>query len=340
MGNRHNLTLTNSYLSASIVLVKNEDVQDLKSPTAALTKDYLAATEYVKKSSSAANIIYYDTPLKCFEAVNRGDADITYANSYVAEQLLENPRLNRLAIVETVNLSDELCIGISYSVDPILLSVLNKAIHSISDTQLNGIIFEHTINEQPEINLEYLMYKNPSYLITILVGIFLATTGIMIIIIFIKNRHNKEIRKVAYLDSVTGIWNYNKFKVDALALLKNARNKEYAISYLDIYKFSYINDTFGYSVGDTILSEVAGQLKLAIKDTECCARISADNFVCLLEYESDDAMETRGLAFQRRVTSCWRRSTAALRYNSPTRFTKYPAERRIFLPRRKGRYRP
>jgi hypothetical protein len=26
-----------------------------------------------------------------FEAVNRGDADITYANSYVAEKLLQNP---------------------------------------------------------------------------------------------------------------------------------------------------------------------------------------------------------------------------------------------------------
>ncbi|HVI39805.1 MAG TPA: EAL domain-containing protein, partial [Anaerovoracaceae bacterium] len=295
---QHNLTLTDSYLSASIVLVKNVKVQNLKTATTALVKNYLAATEYVRKSSPDANIIYYDTPLACFEAVNRGDADITYANSYVAEKLLENPKLNKLAIVETVNLSDQLCIGISDSIDPILLSILNKSIHSITDTQLNGIIFEHAISDKPVIDLEYLLYKNPNYFFTILVALFLVTTLTMVIIIMTKNYHNEEIKKVAYLDSVTGTWNYNKFKVDAQALLKSAKNKEYAIVYIDIYNFSYINDTFGYYTGDIILAEVAKEMESTGRESECSARISADNFVCLLEYESDDAMIKRGLAFQ------------------------------------------
>jgi diguanylate cyclase (GGDEF)-like protein len=297
--NQHNLMQTDTFLSASIVLVKNVNAKNIETATAALAKDYLAATEYVKTSSPDAKVVYYDSPLECFEAVNRGDADVTYANSYVAERLLENPKLNRLAIVETVNLSDNLSIGISDTADPLLLSILNKSIHSITDTQLNRIIFKHTISEKPEINLEYLLYRNPGYLLTALIVLFLITVIIMALIIITKNMHNADIKKVAYHDSVTGGWNFNKFKVDAQALLKNPKNREYAIVYLDIYKFSYINDTFGYSAGDAILAEVAGELERCMKDAECCARLSADNFVCLVEYESDEAMLRRGLDFQK-----------------------------------------
>lgn len=295
---RHNLSPTDSYLSASIVLVKNERVKNLNAAATALAKDYLVATEYIKDANPDANIKYYNTPLECFEAVNRGDADITYANRYVAEKLIENPRLNRLKIVETVNLADHLCIGVSDSVDPVLLSILNKSIHSITDTQLNSIIFNHTINEKPEITLEYLFFENPRFLISILLVLFLVTTVTMVFIIRVKNYHNEEIKNIAYQDSVTGTWNYNKFKVDAQTLLRNAKGKKYAIVYIDIYRFSYINDTFGYYNGDIILSEVAKELEFMAKESECTARISADNYVCLLEYESDDALITRGRLFQ------------------------------------------
>ena len=297
--NQHNLMQTDTYLSASIVLVKNVNANNLETATAALAKDFLAATEYVKTSIPDAKIIYYNSPLECFKAVNRGDADITYANSYVAERLMEDPKLNRLAIVETVNLSDNLSIGISDSADPILLSILNKSIRSITDTQLNRIIFNHTISEKPEINLEYLLNRNPGYLLAALAILFLITVSIMMLIIITKNIHNEEIKRVAYRDWVTGGWNLNKFQANAQALLKNSKNREYAIVYMDIYKFSYINDTFGHSAGDAILTEVSKELECVIKDTECCARISADNFVCLLEYESEEAMIQRGLAFQK-----------------------------------------
>lgn len=133
-----------------------------------------------------------------------------------------------------------------------------------------------------------LLSKDLSYPLIFLAALFLAST-----ILMTKPYHNKEIRKIAYLDSITGTRNYYKFKVDAQALLKNCKNREYAIIYLDIHKFSYINDTFGYSAGDSILAEVAKEMELATKETECSARISADNFVCLLEYENEEAMLQR-----------------------------------------------
>ena len=298
--NQHHITLSDPYLTASIVLVKNVRVNDIDQATTALARDYLAATEYVKETIPDSRIKYFDTPYECFEAVNKGKADVTYANSYVAEKLLQDPKLNKLAIVETVNLSDRLCIGISDSADPVLRSILNKSIRSISDTQLNAIIFRHTINSEPKVDLVYLLYKNPGYLLAVLFGLFLITTAVMVVVIMTKNAHNREIRKIAYLDSVTGTWNYNKFKEDAQFLLKNSKSREYAIIYADICKFSYINDTFGYYAGDIILGEVAKELERTMEDYERSARISADNFVCLVECEGEDAMLRYALAFQQR----------------------------------------
>ena len=297
--NQHHLKLTDSYLTASIVLVKNKKVRDLDSSTFALAKDFLAATEYIKKSNPNAKIKYYDSPKECFEAVNRGEADITYANSYVTEKILDDPKLNRLTIVETVDLSDQLCIGVSNSADPILLSILNKAIRSLNKTQINDIIFKHTLGDNLDVNLDYFLYQKPLYLVGFLLILFLVTTIVLGIMIKNRNKYNKEIRKVAYLDSVTGTDNYIKFKLDAEYLLKSNKGKQYAIVYLDIYKFSYINDTLGYEVGDFILAEVANELNMHLAEQERAARISADNFVCLLEYENDKEIAKRGNAFQK-----------------------------------------
>jgi diguanylate cyclase (GGDEF)-like protein len=302
--NQHHLILTDSYLSSSIVLVKNIRTSNIDNATFALAKDYLAASEYVKKSRPRAKIIYYNTPEECFEAVNNGKADLTFANSYVADRLLRNPKLNRLSIVETSNLNDQLCIGVSNKSDPRLHSILDKSLHSITADQMNRIIFQHTLKEKPEINLEYLIYKKPIYFIIVLLFIFLTVIAILVFMIKNRNLYNEEIKKVAFLDGVTGTDNYLKFKLEAAALLKANRSKKYAIVYVDIHKFSYINDTFGYQTGDQILSEVAKTLQEQLSEYERGARLSADNFVCLVTYENQENLLKRGHTFQDSCNAC------------------------------------
>ncbi len=152
---------------------------------------------------------------------------------------------------------------------------------SSSDTPPSGTTANQFLNQS----------KSP-----ILLALLLTGTVFAVIILVIKCHHSHEIRKAAYLDRVTGTWNYDKFKLDAHEILKNGKNKDYAVAYFDIYKFSYINDTLGYSAGDYILAEVARELARMTKQTECSARISADNFVCLLEYKNDEEIAERSLA--------------------------------------------
>lgn len=86
-----------------------------------------------------------------------------------------------------------------------------------------------------------------------------------------------------YSDPVTHGDNYTKFKTKAAALLKKNPAKQYVIFYSDIKNFKYINDVYGFEIGDKVLRRYyefvsSGDKKLAV------ARISADNFVSMEEY--------------------------------------------------------
>ena len=47
---------------------------------------------------------------------------------------------------------------------------------------------------------------------------------------------------------------------------------------LDLYQFTYVNDLYGFQVGDNILRAIAQRLRGILKDTDYLARISSDEF--------------------------------------------------------------
>lgn len=132
----------------------------------------------------------------------------------------------------------------------------------------------------------------PSKIFILLILLSMLMVTILFVIMVINFRHHKEIKKVAYIDPVTGGANYSRFKLDAEEALSSSK-KQYVLVYSDIDRFSYINDTFGYTVGDEILEAVSSAVDKELKPGELSARRSGDNFVSLLEYESDAYLLTR-----------------------------------------------
>lgn len=56
-----------------------------------------------------------------------------------------------------------------------------------------------------------------------------------------------------------------------------------AIIFIDLDGFKFINDSFGYQAGDTLLRGIAEMLMSSIRQDDTVARISSDEFVLLLE---------------------------------------------------------
>ena len=86
-------------------------------------------------------------------------------------------------------------------------------------------------------------------------------------------------------DGLTGLPNRNLFK-DRLELALRRTEKQQsllALLVVDIDRFSRINDVYGTEAGDHILAEAAWGLSSAVRDYDTVARMSADQFVIVLE---------------------------------------------------------
>ncbi|MFQ4230571.1 diguanylate phosphodiesterase, partial [Clostridioides difficile] len=111
----------------------------------------------------------------------------------------------------------------------------------------------------------------------------------------IYNKKKKEdyLKKIAYTDPLTGADSIDKFKINSNKLFVKNNPEEYALFYIDVDKFKYINDMFGYDMGNDTLIHISNTIASELKEDEIFARVSADHFVFLIKYKTDDDIKTR-----------------------------------------------
>lgn len=107
-------------------------------------------------------------------------------------------------------------------------------------------------------------------------------------IIYDKLNFKIKLQRIAYTDNLTGANTIDKFVIDANKILCKNTQVKYALLYIDIDKFKYINDLFGYEVGNEILRNLTKIIKRNIFEEEMFARISADNFIIIMKYIEED----------------------------------------------------
>jgi diguanylate cyclase (GGDEF)-like protein len=107
----------------------------------------------------------------------------------------------------------------------------------------------------------------------------------------VKMRAQEAIEKLAYTDALTGMWNLNRFKLNAEKIVEKINNgaaDRYAMICFDIKKLRYINDMFGFEVGDEILKYIAKQLKEVLPPDVIFTRTEADKFFILIKYKDEE----------------------------------------------------
>ena len=107
----------------------------------------------------------------------------------------------------------------------------------------------------------------------------------------------EELRHMAQHDLLTDLPNRALFSDRVEQELAHAKrnNGRFAVFFLDLDSFKPINDTYGHSVGDQVLQQVARRLQDVIRASDTVGRIGGDEFVVLMpELATADA--ARGLA--------------------------------------------
>lgn len=127
----------------------------------------------------------------------------------------------------------------------------------------------------------------------------------------------KAVAKDANEDALTGLSNRRHFEVEVKTWLKtlSAEKLGFAVLYIDLDRFKFVNDTFGHEAGDRLLKKVAEILREVTDRGDLVARLGGDEFA-ILRPLGDSALDISGLAdeivhrtqapfvFEGRSTSC------------------------------------
>jgi diguanylate cyclase (GGDEF)-like protein/PAS domain S-box-containing protein len=102
----------------------------------------------------------------------------------------------------------------------------------------------------------------------------------------ITNRviYEKQIKKLAFYDTLTNLPNRRMFKERLQLIIENSKitGQPFAVFYLDLDRFKYINDSFGHHVGDEFLRQVSERLLGCIRKIDTLARLGGDEFALVL----------------------------------------------------------
>ncbi|MBF0337538.1 MAG: EAL domain-containing protein [Nitrospirae bacterium] len=94
----------------------------------------------------------------------------------------------------------------------------------------------------------------------------------------------RRLEYLTHFDALTDLPNRTLFYDRLSYTLGQARryDRKFALLFLDLDGFKYVNDTLGHDMGDVLLKKAAKKLPLCVRDSDTVAHIGGDEFVIIL----------------------------------------------------------
>nr|WP_300090263.1 EAL domain-containing protein [Sedimentibacter sp.] len=121
-----------------------------------------------------------------------------------------------------------------------------------------------------------------------------------------RKKYEENIKYLAYHDSLTGLPNRDKFAHEIECLIGSGNMDKFAVIFIDIDNFKYVNDTMGHTIGDELLKYISGRLTSCISPPDMAARLGGDEFGILLKsFGTEERLVEKLAGLQEDVGNTW-----------------------------------
>lgn len=291
------LLFSEVYFEAPNVLVslKSEPFlqgfENIGNRTLAIPKGY-RLVEYVQQHFPEINLVLAANEKDGLEKVVNGEADVFVGSMYTVNAYIQQEGLSELKISGWGGPPDELRFGVVKSL-PELIPKINYALQQISEQQRMDIYRKwHNVAIVDKVD-----YAS-------VIRIMLVLTGCIFLLLYrnrVANRHatelethnaelealkqnleikNQELDFLAQHDPLTQLYNRHYFNRRFIDSEPHSHiNEPACIVIIDVDFFKQINDNFGHSIGDNVLTLLAKVLKAVVREGDVVARWGGEEFI-------------------------------------------------------------
>ena len=179
-----------------------------------------------------------------------------------------------------------------------------------SDVLWIDYIYNIAMKSSDRINVSISDSNGKFYILEVLINRLNREEGshlYVVIFVDITAFENKNVllRKMAYSDPLTGIYNRNKLN-DELLILRNNTSRygdNLSMILIDIDYFKKINDNYGHNIGDMVLVLLTKIIKANIRLGDVFARWGGEEFLILLPRTDCDVACQKAKKLQRAINN-------------------------------------
>ncbi len=287
------LNFTESYLTSPVVIVASTEesyldgLKMLRNKRVSIVKGYIYK-DLITQDFPGINVYEVDSSDAALLAVSEGSVDASIGSLYIMTERIQRLGLSNLKIAGPTQYRNQFRIGVRKN-DPILLSVLNKAVVAINPMDETEILSKW-------VKVRYELGQNYSLAIEVAV-LSLLLFSVLSYRAFMLSRYNqklneayallekrtKELDRISHTDALTGI--SNRLRLDETITNEVNRFKRYkdpfSVIILDIDYFKKVNDTYGHPIGDRVLIELCRLIKANLRSTDIFGRWGGEEFLIL-----------------------------------------------------------
>lgn len=238
--------------------------------------------------TDSTKVIRVENVAEALRMVNSGKADMTFALQKVADYYINYYQMNNIKELELTN-DVAFCCVYGEGMDPVLREICNKCITCIDTASLDRMTTRYILQDHRKPTLWDYFKENRTAVLTGIVILVSLLAGYLAVMLFLMLRKSNRIYEMLYRDEITGGSSYLKFQEDAKKLTAREAG-EYDVIFCDISSFKYINDMFGYEVGNQVICLV-NEMMTELAEGYPMARMYADHFVGIRPYSGRENLE-------------------------------------------------